>query len=510
MPERTPAPAFADPDDYARFRDLLENAPFKGNAIVERLGTDDLSRVRTAMRPLFLARTSACTPLDVLIRLFLLRVPVDVPTLAGAIRPMSVERWMAAGLIVPYENDRAAVVAAVEFVPFRGRVMLSDRPVGESVRPPEDFVMGIGLTSRILLGSTVRSRVKSALDIGCGAGIQSFVAGEHAERVVGVDRNARAIAFARFNARINGAENVEFVQGNFFEPVAGMEFDLIVSNPPFVIAPASGMMFRDAGMPGDAVTATVVRSAAERLAEGGFAHVLCNWAHVQGTDGKERVKKWTMGLGCDVLVLSQVTKTGAEYAAQWIDETERGSLQERWDTFTKWIELYKSLGINGVESGLITLRKRSGPPYWFATETVPTEPVGEAGGQLARIFANLDLIQSAANGGPSLLDTRLKPSESARVNRRSRADGAGWVAESTMLTQTEGFAFSCTVDSEVSAMLAACDGRKTLRELAKNFAPGGEVSERTLETAEEVAIRLLGQGFLTVAHGEERAMVSGQ
>jgi SAM-dependent methyltransferase len=49
----------------------------------------------------------------------------------------------------------------------------------------------------------------TAVDVGTGCGIIAFVAARFFDRVVGVDTNARAIEFARFNAALNGVD-VEF------------------------------------------------------------------------------------------------------------------------------------------------------------------------------------------------------------------------------------------------------------------------------------------------------------
>ena len=59
----------------------------------------------------------------------------------------------------------------------------------------------------------------------------------HSERVLAMDVNPRALDFARFNARLNGISNVEFIEGDLFGSLEGEKFDLVVSNPPFVISP---------------------------------------------------------------------------------------------------------------------------------------------------------------------------------------------------------------------------------------------------------------------------------
>lgn len=74
------------------------------------------------------------------------------------------------------------------------------------------------------------------LDMGTGSGaIALALASERPKaRVLATDRSAAAIAVARANARRNGIANVEFAQGDWYGPAAGVRYRLIVSNPPYI------------------------------------------------------------------------------------------------------------------------------------------------------------------------------------------------------------------------------------------------------------------------------------
>jgi len=52
--------------------------------------------------------------------------------------------------------------------------------------------------------------------------------------VVGSDSNPEAIALAEKNKKLLNISNVSFVQGDLFEAVQGEQFDLIISNPPYL------------------------------------------------------------------------------------------------------------------------------------------------------------------------------------------------------------------------------------------------------------------------------------
>ena len=75
----------------------------------------------------------------------------------------------------------------------------------------------------------------SVLDLGTGSGALALVLKHqlpHA-RVLAVDASAAALAVARRNAAAL-ALAVEFRHGRWFEPVAGLRFDVVVANPPYV------------------------------------------------------------------------------------------------------------------------------------------------------------------------------------------------------------------------------------------------------------------------------------
>ena len=56
--------------------------------------------------------------------------------------------------------------------------------------------------------------------------------------------------------------------------MGGEQFDLVVSNPPFVISPGHRYTYRDAGLPADDLGRLLVQQAPSHLRDGGTAVVL--------------------------------------------------------------------------------------------------------------------------------------------------------------------------------------------------------------------------------------------
>jgi methylase of polypeptide subunit release factors len=112
--------------------------------------------------------------------------------------------------------------------------------------------------------------VRRAVDIGCGAGAGAVAIAKRAREaeVLGVDINPAALQATALNASTAGLANVITRSSNMLGDVDG-SFDLIVSNPPFMIDSAE-RAYRHGGEPlGAGLALACVDAAIERLAPGG-------------------------------------------------------------------------------------------------------------------------------------------------------------------------------------------------------------------------------------------------
>ena len=123
-------------------------------------------------------------------------------------------------------------------------------------------------------------------DIGCGSGAAGILVAKRVPEaeVNLVDINPAALRAAEINARLAGVENVRPVHSDMLSGLEG-SFDLIVSNPPFMVD-AGGRAYRHGGGPlGAGLSLRVVEAAAERLAPGGSLVLFTGSAIVEGEDG---------------------------------------------------------------------------------------------------------------------------------------------------------------------------------------------------------------------------------
>src|SRR5262245_12194535 len=216
-----------DPSRHLRLRETLDRAGYSESAVLRQLGVLELPpfRKRQQNLPLLLWRTRGGTPLETLVRLFVLGQPASLATVREALSPLSAAEMTELGLL---RVDGEQVRANVEMCPYQSLVLTADWP--DTTEP----VMGVAASTRTLAQMTPRRHVARALDLGTGCGALALLAAAHCDHVWGLDLNPRALQLTRFNALLNGRTNLTCLQGDLFEPIQGEHLDLIVCNPPFL------------------------------------------------------------------------------------------------------------------------------------------------------------------------------------------------------------------------------------------------------------------------------------
>jgi len=483
---------FQDPEDIHRIKDVFDAAGYTDAGILGTLGVTNLSSIR-GNNLLLLHRTGRGTPLETFIRLFLIKIPCELETVRHAVMPMQIGAWAEAGLV---RIDRGSVAAAVELLPYKDLLIAYDPSDILRTSLKEHYVMGIGSSTITLDNLTVRRSSARTLDLGTGNGIHGLLASSHSDQVTSIDLNPRAVAFAAFNATLNGISNMECVQGDLLKPVRGMTFDLVVTNPPFVISPETRYIYRDGGMQADGITRKIVQGVPGFLNEGGFCQILCNWAVKRGEDWHERLSKWFVGAGSDVWTMRSMTEDVAEYAAKWIRHTERDDTAGYRERFREWMTYYEAQDIEAVCSGIITMRRSSGRANWFRWDDTPEKMLGPCGDSVVLGFQLQDFLASMEKV-EDLLNARMRFSPDVRLERQSTPSVDGWMEEVTRIHLTKGFAYSGNIDPFIANLIVGCDGKHSLRELLGKMSDSLGANPRDITPAFcKIARELIEKGYL--------------
>jgi SAM-dependent methyltransferase len=452
-----------DPRAAGAVRELLGRADYNEPALRALIGTHhpEAMWARFRDRTRILDKTDGDAPLAVLARLFLIGEPVSRSRAESALAPLGVEGAIAAGLLLDRPGDD--VEAAIKLAPFEGLMLAADRVWRSGMRP--DHVLGAGSNPRSLAHSIIRRPVARVLDLGTGGGVLAFLSARHADRVIGLDISRRALDFARFNAALNEAENVEFREGDLFTPVAGERFDLIIANPPYVVSPSSILVYRDGGLVADGFCEKVVRGLPEHLEEGGFAQLLINWAVMKGQDWRERIGSWVVGSGCDVWLIRSKTYEPDVYTSLWVGSEGTNPQEE----YGRWMDYYREQGIEAIGAGSLTLRKRTakgGRENWFRIDDEP-EAMGPPGVSIAQGFAGRDCSE---RGDEELLGARLVPSPHLRVEQVARPAQGEWEIETWRLRLVEGYSWTAALDHPSFRMIQLLQPDHTLAEVSERLA----------------------------------------
>ena len=454
-------------------------------------------------------------PAAVLLSLFTLGAVVPRAQVQAVLPTLGADGAMRLGLVGPapaYGADappsEAPLRALVDLAPYAasddgGQIDwwiasdLSELATGRPLGP--EHVLGVGGASLTLAKLTPRRSVGRVLDLGCGGGIQAMHASRHAEHVVATDLSERALAFAAFNAALNGIE-LDLRRGSLLEPVAGEVFDLVVSNPPFVITPRAGddehdpWTYRDGGRAGDTLLAELLAQLPAHLAPGASAVMLGNWEITDEEDGFAHPRAWlepALADGVDAWVLQRDREDPAEYAGTWARDGGITPRDHRWDALIDaWLEDFASRAVEGIGFGYLLLRRPdAGRRGLLRTELTTGTGSGTLSEHLAASLAALDRL--SALDDEALAATRPVRAEDV-VERRHLTPGQ-WDPLLIELVQGAGLARTVPADQALAATVGALDGTLTLGQViaavcALTDADVEETRARILPAVRELAL----------------------
>ena len=537
-----PPPA-ATPNQAASLRADLADSGWGVEAVAALLGEVADAALRREIRlPALravraaLAAGAVPSPVAVLSALFMLGESVPASALDAALPRTTAAGATTIGLVG--EPDEAGCVRALvdlrphEAVDDAGEVRwwvasdLGELVTGRALAP--DHVLGVGGAGLTLAGLTPRTRVGTALDLGCGCGIQTLYLLRHAEHVVATDISARALAFTAFNAALagvsvigsdsapgaaseadvkpgpaSGSGSLELLRGSLLEPVAGRRFDLIASNPPFVLTPPAVreaglplMEYRDAGGP---ILPALVAGLAEHLEPGATAVMLGNWEHRGAGSWRDAVAAW-LPEGLDAWVIERELQDPVEYATMWLRDgglTPERDLQAFDSALEAWIDDFEARDVRGVGFGyLIVHRPQSPREPWRLLEEVTTSGQGVLGPHVAEVLEVRERLAGLDDDAVADLRPLLAPDV---TEERHLIPGA---AEPTVILLRQGGGLGRTLQAStaVAALAGVADGELSVGQVASAVAALSE-----LNAADALALRaemveatrhLLTTGFL--------------
>jgi methylase of polypeptide subunit release factors len=538
-----------------RLRAALRAADFTVNGCLDLLGTTAYAALSRGETVPALRATRTGGPLETLVRLFLLQQPVTRRQAAAA---LPLDDCLADGWLQPQSAQGPAgadaVRSTVDVRPYAGPEgqywwIVADLGCGVGGAagigsiPAEDraaLVLGVGGASTTLADITIRNdtghaisaarhppspsagarrrrrvpvavsgrqrAAEAVLDLGTGCGIQALHASSHASRVVATDVNPRALRITRLTFALSGVPEPDLRQGSLFAPLdvdadraeqtgqVNETFDLIVSNPPFVISPDERFAYRDSGMAGDELCRTIVENAPRYLTDGGFCQLLANWQHVDGEDWRERVSSW-VPRGCDAWIVQREVQDPAQYAELWLRDggDHRGDPAAYAARYEAWLEELERLKVKGIGFGWITLRASGSDRPVITAEEWPHPVEQPLGPEIRRWFECQDFLRT--HDDAALLAARFRLAEQV-VQEQVGLPGVE-DPEHMVLRSNRGMRRATKVDTVGAGFAGACDGSLAAGRIVDAIAQLLGEDPVVLRDLTPASIRLLvEQGFL--------------
>jgi hypothetical protein len=446
-PADVPAPASAA--TMGELRNALASAGYTAENVAAALHLNGELTLGPADLQVHDLRTRDGSPLSTLVRLLALGLEVEERAVASALAPVKPSVLAEMGVL---EGGGGKVRSLVRLM-AHGEVLITCDLIGAG---GANHVTGLNGPAGLLAGLAVRRPCASMLDLGTGNGIQGLLAARHCEHVISTDINPRAIAFAEFNAALNGITNLETRLGSLYEPVRGERFGLILSNPPYVISPESSLVYRDSGGGPGEICRDVLLGAGPHLEVSGYAQALVSWPAAGGRPWDEALRAWVPA-GVDAWLLHYQTEDPLTHAANWNRPTRDSSLSERGRALDEWLRYDEREGVDAIGFGAVFLHRRPDGGRVFTSDA--RSGVSGAGRQVQRVFGAMaagELSDETARA------TAFVPVPELEVEQVVRSVPGGWTIDRCNVRLTEGVGYSWSIDPTLAAVVLGLDGRLTL------------------------------------------------
>ena len=298
---------------------------------------------------------------------------------------------------------------------------------------------------------------------------------------------------------------VTLLAGSLFEPVAGQQFDLIASNPPFVITPRKSVerakdrfTYRDGGMAGDTLVSTLAAQAPAYLKPGASLQMLSNWEIPRAADGGNepwdaRVRQWFAD-ELDVWVIEREQASPSVYAETWLrDSSQTEDSSGYASAYNAYLDDFESRGVGAVGFGLVYLRKPvDGVARLRRFEQITHAVEQPLAPTLQRDVAMADAL---AEAGEDFTGWHVAAAEDVTEERHQRpgAEHPGVI----LLRQGAGLRRTELLDTAQAGFVSACDGELSISQLAHALdSLIGEGDEEFVARLYEAVQRLLLHGML--------------
>lgn len=471
--------------------DALMACGYTAEGVCERMGIDSIYDYE-GLAPERSVPASVDDPLDVLIHLFLACRSVSGQVVETVLPEGLPDLLREHGLIADDPEEPGIVEPAVMFYPAEGLLLASDlagRPLS-----PDAVYPAIAANTGELIALMPDDPSAAFLDMCSGTAIAGILSARRSERSGGhawaVDVTTRATRFAEFNAALNATSNVTILEGDVWDPVADLDFDLIFAHPPYVPTVESDLIYRAGGEDGEQVSRRILAGLERHLRPGG--RFLCSCMLSDRTDQpvEQRIRAMIGPTNSqfDVYVLARAETTPETYF-------ERHAVNRHGPTAdTGLVDRLRALGVERLVLGVVVIdRHASDRPAVTARRSI--------GAAVRRDALDWVVEWERAAIDPGMPDRVMnwKPrlAGGVRLEIVSRPGSGEWVPIRCRIRSEWPIPRVIEVPGEIADFLTSCDGTSAFPALRSVAARAGLVpSDMTDADFVLNLLPLIGSGVL--------------
>jgi len=373
--------------------------------------------------------------------------------------------------------------------PSRSLYIVSDR--GDASGPEDVVYPAFVKNTQEFLDLLPPTRCERFLDLGAGSGIAALVAAAgYAAKAWACDITARSAWFSEFNRRLNGIENVVVSRGDLYEGVEGLEFDRIVTHPPYVPAPQQTRIFRDGGEDGEQILRRAIEGLPKFLSPGGRFYALTLGTDRQEEPFEARIRKWLGDSGpeFDVVLITESIQKPSDFLGH--------VLPSAFSRVSSWNNFFRKFKVEYVVYGAIVIQRRREPRAVF---TARAQKGAFSGLAETEWLFSLNEAVSRSGGNDLVLGSRPYKSKNLHLAVLHKMQNDELVPAEFMLRVLRPFETECKCGSWVVDLVSRCDGQTTGLEHFDRFRSQQTLPESTTpEEFAEVLRILISSGFVEI------------
>jgi SAM-dependent methyltransferase len=503
---------FDDVADFELLRDQMRSAGYDEARICERMQIPTVYNFRSIIEGRT-ERVSLESELDVLIRLFMDAEPVAVQDLERFLADGRQAALRRLGLI--REDAQGNLRSTVLLYPTESLLIASDLDHssvdGKLEELPDDVVYpAITKNTQHFLSSLPERPCERFLELCSGTGIAALVASGYATRTWAIDVTRRSTDCAKFNARLNGIENFTALEGDLYEPVAGMSFDRIVAHPPYIPSDEVRFIYRDAGIDGEQLTRRIVEGLPDYLEPGGRLYCTCMVSDRDGRPFEDRVREM-LGESQSAFDVA-VVEMGASHATEhYARQAMTGRIG--FDEVARRHEVFMELEVTQLIYCSFVVQRVAEPREVF---TLREQRGPRTTGKDFDWLMDWGLATTDSRTMEGLLAARPRPSPRTRLRVVHDMEARSWKPVEFTLGTESPFVSRAECPEWGAVLLTRCDGELTFRDHFEALKSAGVFPEEADEGEFlSLARSLIAAGFVEVeefpfpfSDGDDRSRLS--